>query len=391
MRKILFSFLIGLLVLTGLPVHAAQYFFIRDRLAATDCTALTDGRAYDVCTQTNDFSQYRCYPTDGLTGVCNTAAEWKALSSGWTRTSAGVYPTDLSDNVGVGTNTPLYTLDVFGSLRVTGTGSAADGIVMDNGQAFKTGITVGDTALLQAYDSTNGSYTTLGTLTAGTTPTLTLTGPVITSPTITGVIPENPRNGEFGFDSETQHAFKFGSSQAVTQYMPGIMYTSTANASVSDTTSETSLLGTGVGWVSSGVMQPLPASFFVPGKSLLVRVTGYITNTGTPTLRIRCKLGSTAVVDTTAFTTGAITGNGLFIANFILTNRSTGGSGTVFGQGVFNYATTTSAVSSITAANTTTSTINTASTNTLDVTAQWGTASSSNTIVSTNVTVEVLN
>lgn len=394
-KYFIFIVLIFLCAINSFAAPGDQFFFVRDRLHATDCTAITTGKAYDVCTQLSDYSQYRCMPDEGLTGTCNNASEWKALSSGWKRVSGKVYPTNLTDNVGVGTSDPNYTLHVNGGFRVEGSGVAADdGIVMDNGYGFKTGTTAGDTAVFQAYDNTNGSYTIFAELEAGTSPSMTLTDVTLDSPIITGAIPDAPRAGEFGFDSAVQNAYKSGAGTVAhpfTQYIPGIIFTQTASATVSDTTTETSLISTGVGWVSSGLFQPLPTGFFVEGKTVLVRVSGYITNTSTPTIRIRCKLGSTAVVDTTAVTTSAITGNGLFSAQFVITGRTTGGSGTVMGQGVFNYATSGTAVTPVTAANTTTTTINTATTQALDVTAQWGTASSSNTIVATNVIVEVLN
>lgn len=116
MVKFFWLLLIYLSVLFFLPdssfaAPGDQFFFIRDRLHATDCTAITTGKAYDVCTQVSDFSQYRCYPSEGLTGTCDTAGEWRALSSGWSRVSGKVYPTNLNDNVGIGTTTPVSALD----------------------------------------------------------------------------------------------------------------------------------------------------------------------------------------------------------------------------------------------------------------------------------------
>ena len=59
---------------------------------------------------------------------------------------------------------------VGGTLSI-GAGGAID---MGNAAAIRTGTTAGDTLLLQAYDTDTGpAYTTLLTLTAGTTPSMT--------------------------------------------------------------------------------------------------------------------------------------------------------------------------------------------------------------------------
>ena len=56
---------------------------------------------------------------------------------------------------------------------VSGAGIAAGSITFPTGTGLKTGTTAGNTLLLQAYDTDTGpAYTTLATLTAGTTPTI---------------------------------------------------------------------------------------------------------------------------------------------------------------------------------------------------------------------------
>lgn len=70
-------------------------------------------------------------------------------------------------NIGIGTTAPAYLLDVNGIARFQGSG----GVTLDNGGALRTTVTSGHTALLQAYNTGTVSYTTFGTLTAGSSPT----------------------------------------------------------------------------------------------------------------------------------------------------------------------------------------------------------------------------
>jgi len=73
MKKKLFllAFILSLLASTA---YSATYYFYRYREHATDCTSLTDGKAYDVCWEVDDEEFYKCEPA---TGDCDTAGEWK--------------------------------------------------------------------------------------------------------------------------------------------------------------------------------------------------------------------------------------------------------------------------------------------------------------------------
>lgn len=65
--------------------------------------------------------------------------------------------------VGIGTTSPAYLLDVAGPAHFAGTG----GVTVDNGGPFRTDVTIGHTAVLQAYDLGAAAYHTWGTLTVG--------------------------------------------------------------------------------------------------------------------------------------------------------------------------------------------------------------------------------
>ena len=76
MKKLILNFLISLLVLIGFsPELFAQttYYSWRYRTHATDCTAITDGKAQDLCKQLSNGKIYVCLPSSG---DCNTPGEW---------------------------------------------------------------------------------------------------------------------------------------------------------------------------------------------------------------------------------------------------------------------------------------------------------------------------
>ena len=89
--------------------------------------------------------------------------------TGDTVSAQGVIYTD-GTNVGIGTTSPQYVLDVNGTARFSGT----EGVILSNGAGIKTATTAGNTALLQAYNTGTTTYTTFGTLSAGASPTFDL-------------------------------------------------------------------------------------------------------------------------------------------------------------------------------------------------------------------------
>lgn len=165
----------------------------------------------------------------------------------------------------------------------------------------------------------------------------------------------------------------------------GTMFTQTANKQVQDTITETSLVGTGVGSAT------IKANSSGIGTTYRLSMCGYISNTGTPFAQVKVKIGSVTVFDTTSTGMFGITSNQPFKVNAVFTVRTLGASGTVIGQGEFEYATSASTQYQIMfQANTATSTIDTTADQTVDITFTWGTANASNSINSTNFTLERL-
>jgi hypothetical protein len=159
-----------------------------------------------------------------------------------------------------------------------------------------------------------------------------------------------------------------------------VQATTSTSGTVANTTAETSVLGSVVG---SSV---LAANALAVGRTLRIQAWGIVSDTGTPTLTVKVKLGSTVILTTGAITLASGISDKLWRLEAIITCRSVGGSGTVFGQGQFNY--NNGLFTDI--VNTATTTVDTTSSQTIDVTATWSAASSSNTISCTNAVLEVL-
>jgi hypothetical protein len=153
-------------------------------------------------------------------------------------------------------------------------------------------------------------------------------------------------------------------------------YVATANKAVANTGAETSMIGTGVGSLT------LAANYLSAGRTLGNDLSGFISETGTPTLNIQFKLGATVICSTGAVTLPAALSNSMLRVHVDLTCRTAGASGTVIAQGyVFAGATIIPIVA------TSTATVDTTGTLALDVTATWGAADPANTLTITNVTV----
>ena len=179
-------------------------------------------------------------------------------------------------------------------------------------------------------------------------------------------------------------SYRFDFTGGSKNYPSNCLFVQTATGTVANTVSETALTSTGVGSLT------LPANFFIAGRTIRIWGQGFHSTTGTPTIRIKIKLGSTIIADTGAQTSTAASNNWI-VVNADITCRTVGASGTIFTQGEYREASTSpSSFNLFALSNTATTTIDTTASQALSVTAQWGTASASNTISMTNFTMEVL-
>ena len=195
-------------------------------------------------------------------------------------------------------------------------------------------------------------------------------------------------NGTLGITETVKSATVTTTGGIVTAMESGIVFTSTASATVANTTTETTLIGSGVGSLT------LATNRLAAGKTLRIRARGYWGTDAAVagTMRWRVKLGSTTVLDTGAITPAIAITNLFWQLDAEIVCRTTGGSGTVFAQGYTDrQEVAEAALLAVTMVNTATTTINTTVTQAIDVTFEWGTADAENTITCSNVTIEILN
>lgn len=167
----------------------------------------------------------------------------------------------------------------------------------------------------------------------------------------------------------------------------GTFFTQTASATVANTVTETTLTASGVGALT------IPTDYLEAGQTYIVRARGnFSTNGTTPNLNLRVKVGGTTIASTAAFAVQDLGGlNEVWELEFEFTVRTTGASGTVIGQGGFEYCVVHTNCRNVDLLNTSTFTVNTTTTNAVDVTAEWGTAATANTITCTNLIIEAKN
>ena len=159
-------------------------------------------------------------------------------------------------------------------------------------------------------------------------------------------------------------------------------FTQTASVTIASSNSETTILGAGEGSLI------LPANNFIVGETIRILASGYYsTAAAPPTMRMRVYLNSTVILDTGANAlANGITDLHWSIPSADITCRTIGTTGSVMSQGQVIYSTSHGAatVDDFTP-NKTAIQINTTIAQTLNVTVQWGTSSSSNSITCTNL------
>ncbi len=197
-----------------------------------------------------------------------------------------------------------------------------------------------------------------------------------------GTAPTSPNEGDLWADSTQKGIVMF--ANGIKQVSSGTIFTQTANTSVSATTTETTLLGSGVGTLT------LPANFWVPSKTIKIKVTcSDIDTDATPgTWTIRGKYGSTTIVSHAGTPTASQT-NGTGDTEIILTCRTAGASGTIAGYIKTTYGYT--GVSTFMGTTTSTTTVNTTASGAIGVTMQFGNSNAGNNITSLISIVEVIN
>lgn len=159
------------------------------------------------------------------------------------------------------------------------------------------------------------------------------------------------------------------------------LFTGRSILQVSNTTTETSLTPS----TATGSLT-LAANYLTQAKTLRLLVAGTIQSTGTPTLRIRFKLGSTTYLDSGAVNAGADFANVMFRVEVNLSIWTAGASGTLAAQGILFYNATV-----VPFVATGWSALNTTTTEAALVTAQWSAAAAGNVLSISNYTLTAEN
>ena len=158
------------------------------------------------------------------------------------------------------------------------------------------------------------------------------------------------------------------------------LYAQTTNSTiVTNTTTETTIIGSGVGTLS------VPANGFAVGDSFRAVFGGVINAGNNQTIRIKLKAGSVILLDSGIQNLGSAVTDDVWSLNVDFTIRQIGTAGvaSIVSLGGFHYTKTNNASVQGFGFNTVNNTtFNTTVSNTLDVTVQWGNASTGNNIYS---------
>lgn len=205
------------------------------------------------------------------------------------------------------------------------------------------------------------------------------------SPTV-GSVQAGIRKKSFGVISAvSQSAIDSGQFSSINGLSVGSIFTQFADATVANTTVETSILGTGIGSKTVNAY-----ALDTGGRTLRIQMRGMISvNVGSPTLTVRFKIQGVTI------STGVIAvnaaSNNAFSIDELVTTRNTGSSGTVASNGEFSYQDTLNDLHSVGLLQPGTSTTDLTTSKTIDVTVQWSAASALSTITSQVATIEILN
>jgi len=170
-----------------------------------------------------------------------------------------------------------------------------------------------------------------------------------------------------------------------TSYAPPLpvvfgLYAQTANSTtVTNTTTETTIIGTGVGSLS------VPANGFAVGDSFRAILGGVINAGNNETIRLRLRAGSVLLLDSGAQNLGSAVIDDVWSLNVDFTIRQLGAAGvaSIVSLGGFNYTKTNNASVQGFGFNVlNTTTFDTTVSNTLNITVEWGSATALNNIYS---------
>ena len=122
----------------------------------------------------------------------------------------------------------------------------------------------------------------------------------------------------------------------IAQAIPGVLFTGTADASIASSTTETTIVPSGVP-VAGGL--DLVAGFWTAGKTLRITMIGLLRSKASSpgTFTVKIKLGSIIIATTGGFSLEAALSDVITNIELLMTCRSTGVSGTVRAMGTLEH------------------------------------------------------
>ena len=160
------------------------------------------------------------------------------------------------------------------------------------------------------------------------------------------------------------------------RYLHGLFAQTADGSTVTNTVTETTIVGSGVGSLS------VPANSFQVGHSFHAKIGGVISAQNGDTITIRIKEGTTILAATGAITLSPCTTQGWEI-ELDFTVRSIGATGSVMTNGEFKYNRDTGSYEGFVFNDL--ETVDTTISTTLDVTIEWGQAKTQDQIYSTSI------
>jgi hypothetical protein len=187
-------------------------------------------------------------------------------------------------------------------------------------------------------------------------------------------------NGSTGATGSSGSSGSSGTSATLPTSVNYGLFAQTANSTIiTNTTVESTLINGGVGTLT------VPANGFSVGDSFRAVFGGVVNATNNQTIRIRVRAGSVLLLDSGLQNLGSSVINDVWSLNIDFTIRQTGAAGaaSIVSLGGFHYTKTNNAsVQGFGFNVVNNTTFDTTISNTLDVTAQWGSASTGNNIYS---------
>jgi hypothetical protein len=329
-------------------------------------TGNTSGRGIDVLISgtTASATTYGAYISN--TKITGTAAYALYLNTSATAT------TNYGLQINASGGTTNYAIDVVAGISRFGVGTASVPQLILTPSTAAGGTTFSGTVNGSLWYDTNSTITNSSlTLYKDSAPTKILT---------------KDRNPDFITSAQgvvvADASGNFTKSADLTAL--GI-FTQTNTIPVANTATSTTLLGTLIG------SSTLPANFFAVGKTIKIFVSGtYNQDAGSEVCALKLTIGGVAVGTITFTHSGGLT-TVYYDAEFTLTCRTIGASGTLQFLGIGRLNHTGSSLLNFFQVSSTSASINTTGTLAIDLQADWVTANAANSITASIVTATYLN